>query len=274
MSLSGEAAWIALLRRDRHYDGRFVYAAVTTGIYCRPSCPARIPYRRNTLIFGTVPEAERRGYVPCLRCHPQSLLTPAEESIRDALNYIEVRLDQTITLHALSQVSGLSPHHFREIFKRIVGLSPKAFCDARRIARFKHFLRAGESVSSACYQAGFGSSRALYEKTKQGLGMTPAAYRRGGAGSQIRYTITNSALGPLLIAGLGHRLCAVLLGQNEDFLVSELRSEFPNADVKRQSALKWESAMRSCLGEDPLMSKLPMNLRRRIFQARVWHILK
>jgi AraC family transcriptional regulator of adaptative response/methylated-DNA-[protein]-cysteine methyltransferase len=274
ISLPGETAWTALLRRDRHYDGRFVYAAVTTGIYCRPSCPARIPHRRNTLIFWTVPEAEQRGYVPCLRCHPKSLLTPAEESIRTALNYIDVHLDQTITLHALSQVSGLSPHHFREIFKRNVGLSPKAFCDARRIARFKHLLREGESVSSACYQAGFGSSRALYEKTKQGLGMTPAAYRRGGAGSQIRYTVTNSALGPILIAGVGHRLCAVLLSQNEDCLVSELRSEFPNADVKRQSSLKWESAMRLCLEEDPLMSKLPMNLRRRIFQARVWHILK
>ena len=274
ISLSAEVAWTALLRRDRQYDGRFVYAAVTTGIYCRPSCPARIPYRRNTLIFWTVPEAERRGYVPCLRCHPQSLLTPAENSIRTALNYIEVHLDQTITLHALSQVSCLSPHHFREIFKRSVGLSPKAFCDARRIARFKHLLREGESVSSACYQAGFGSSRALYEKAKQGLGMTPAAYRRGGAGTQIRYAVTNSALGPLLIAGVAHRLCAVLLGQSEDVLVSELRSEFPNADVKRRSSLKRESAMGLCLGEDPLMSKLPMSLRRRIFQARVWHILK
>src|ERR1700758_2150603 len=90
--------WNAVVMKDRNYDGRFVYAAVTTGIYCRPSCPARTPYRRNTLIFWTVPEAERRGYVPCLRCHPQSLLTPAEESIRTALNYIEVHLDQTITL--------------------------------------------------------------------------------------------------------------------------------------------------------------------------------
>lgn len=274
VSFPSKAAWTALLQRDRHCDGRFVYAAVTTGIFCRPSCPARTPHRRNILIFWSVPEAERQGYVPCLRCHPQSLLTPAEESIRTALNYIEVHLDQTITLHALSQVSGLSPHHFREIFKRNVGLSPKAFCDARRFARFKRLLRAGGTVSSACYQAGFGSSRALYEKTKQGLGMTPAAYRRGGAGSQIRYTVTDSALGPLLVASVGQRLCAVLLGQNEDVLVSELRGEFPNAAMKRQSSIKWESALRLCLEEDPLMSKLPMNLRRRIFQARVWHLFK
>src|SRR3984957_16669594 len=248
--------WHAVVKKDRHYDGKFVYAAVTTGIYCRPSCPARNPQRRNTFIFLTAAEAERQGYVGCLRCHPNSL-APAEKSIKAALDYIETHLDQPITLLTLSQVSGLSPHHLRETFQRIVGLSPKAFCDARRIARFKQLLRAGESISSACYQAGFGSSRALYEKTKQGLGMTPATYRRGGAGSQIRYTITDSALGPLLIARVEQRPCAVLLEQDEDALVSELRREFPNAGVRQQSSPKW-GAMRRSPGEDPLMSKLPM----------------
>src|ERR1700686_1095671 len=140
--------WHAVVRKDRRYDGKFVYAAVTTGIYCRPSCPARNPQRRNTLIFLTAAEAERQGYLACLRCHPNSL-APAEKSIKAALDYIEAHLDQTITLRTLSQVSGLSPHHFREIFQRIVGLSPKAFCDARRIERFKHLVRAGESISSA-----------------------------------------------------------------------------------------------------------------------------
>jgi AraC family transcriptional regulator of adaptative response/methylated-DNA-[protein]-cysteine methyltransferase len=123
-------AWHAVLKKDRKYDGKFVYVAVTTGIYCRPSCPARNPQRRNTLIFLTPAEAERQGYVACLRCHPNSL-TPAEKSIKATLDYIEAHVDQTITLTTLSQVSGLSPHHLQETFKRIVGLSPKAFCDAR-----------------------------------------------------------------------------------------------------------------------------------------------
>jgi AraC family transcriptional regulator of adaptative response/methylated-DNA-[protein]-cysteine methyltransferase len=141
--------WHAVVKKDRHYDGKFVYAAVTTGIYCRPSCPARNPQRRNTLIFLT------------------------EKSIKAALDYIETHLDQAITLNTLSQVSGLSPHHLQETFKRIVGLSPKAFCDARRIARFKQYLRAGQSISSACYEVGYGSSRALYEKTTRfSLGRT------------------------------------------------------------------------------------------------------
>jgi AraC family transcriptional regulator of adaptative response/methylated-DNA-[protein]-cysteine methyltransferase len=178
--------WHAVVKKDRHYDGKFVYAAVTTRIYCRPSCPARNPHRRNTLIFLTTAEAERQGYISCLRCHPNSL-TPAERSIKAALDYIEAHLDQTITLSTLSQVSGFSPHHLQETFKRIIGLSPKSFCDARRIARFKQHLRAGQSISNACYEVGDGSSRAPYEKTRKGLGMTPAVYRHGGKGIHICY---------------------------------------------------------------------------------------
>ena len=267
-------AWDAVLKKDRHYDGKFVYAAVTTGIYCRPSCPARNPQRRNTLIFLTAAEAERQGYVACLRCHPGSPLTPAEKSIKATLDYIETHLDQTMNLNTLSQVSGLSPHHLRETFKQIVGLSPKAFCDARRIARFKQYLRAGRSIINACYEVGYGSSRALYERTNKGLGMTPAAYRRGGKGVHIRYTVAGSELGPILTAVTEHGLCAVLLGEDEDLLVRELREEFPKADLKRESSAKSKTAMHSCQTGEPLLSKLPMSLQGRILQAKVWNNLK
>jgi AraC family transcriptional regulator of adaptative response/methylated-DNA-[protein]-cysteine methyltransferase len=225
------------------------------------------------LIFLTAEEAEREGYVACLRCHPNSL-TPAERSITAALDYIEAHLDQTITLNTLSQVSGLSPHHLQETFKRIVGLSPKAFCDARRIARFKQYLRAGQSVSSACYEVGYGSSRALYEKTKKGLGMTPAVYRHGGKGIRIRYTITDSAFGSVLIAGTERGPCSVLLGEDEDLLLRELHEEFPGAAFKQESFANWKAAVLSCQGEDPLLSKLPVSLRGRVFQARVWDSLQ
>ena len=268
------AAWDAVLKKDRHYDGKFVYAAVTTGIYCRPSCPARNPQRRNALIFLTAAEAERQGYVACLRCHPGSPLTPAEKSIKAALDFIEAHLDQTLTLNTLSQVSGLSPHHLRETFKQIVGLSPKAFCDARRIARFKQFLRAGRSISNACYEVGYGSSRALYERTSKGMGMTPAAYKRGGNRVRIRYTITQSALGPILTANTEHGLCAVLLGEDEDLLLRELKEEFPKADLRNESSPESRAAVQSCQAEDPLLLKLPKSLRGRIFQAKVWSILK
>ena len=261
--------WRAVLKKDRHHDGKFVYAAVTTGIYCRPSCPARNPQRRNALVFLTAAEAERQGYVACLRCHPNSW-TPAEKSISDALDYIEAHLDQTITLSTLSQASGLSPHHLQETFTRIVGLSPKAFCDARRIARFKQHLRAGQSIIRACYEVGYGSSRALYEKTKTGLGMTPAVYRRGAKGIHICYSIAASDLGRVLVAGTAHGVCAVLLGQDV-VLIRELRQEFPGAVLRQDSSGKWKAALQSCQDQDPLLSKLPVSLQGRVFLARVWN---
>ena len=274
LGVSNRAAWTAVLRRDRHYDGRFVYVAVTTGIYCRPSCPARSPRRRNTLIFRTVAEAEQRGYIACLRCQPRASLTSAENCIRGALDYIETHLDQPITLLTLSQASGLSPHHLRETFQRIVGLSPKAFCDARRIAGFKQLLRAGETISGACYQVGFGSSRALYEKTCQGLGMTPASYQRGGAGISIRHMILSWSPGLVLVARTGHGVCGVRFGQDERALVAGLKSEFPRAVLKKESRLRRRNAMRFVRDEDPLMMKLPVSLRERIFQATLTNILK
>jgi AraC family transcriptional regulator of adaptative response/methylated-DNA-[protein]-cysteine methyltransferase len=265
-------AWQAVLKKDRLYDGKFVYAAVTTGIYCRPSCPARNPHRRNTLIFLTTAEAERQGYVSCLRCHPNSL-TPAERSIKAALDYIEAHLDQPVTLNTLSQVSGLSPHHLQATFKRIVGVSPKAFCDARRIARFKEHLRAGQSISNACYEAGYGSSRALYEKTRKGLGMSPALYRHGGKGIHIRYAISQSALGSALVARTEQGVCTVLLGEDDAVLIRELRQEFPDAVLRQESSANWK-AVQSCQDQDPLLSKLPLSLQSRIFLARIWNSLQ
>jgi AraC family transcriptional regulator of adaptative response/methylated-DNA-[protein]-cysteine methyltransferase len=266
-------SWQAVVNKDRYYDGKFVYAAITTGIYCRPSCPARNPKRRNVLVFLTAPEAEGRGYVACLRCHPNSL-TPAEKSIKTALDYVEGHLDQTITLRTLSQVSGLSPHHLRETFKKLVGISPKAFCDARRIARFKELLRSGQSISNACYEVGYGSSRALYEKTRKGLGMTPAVYGLGGKGTRISYAIGESRFGNVLVGGTDVGLCAVLLGENEDVILRELRREFPLAVFKQEASPEWNEAILSCQREDPLLSNLPISLRSRIFQSRIWNALQ
>ena len=264
--------WHAVVNKDRHHDGKFVYAAITTGIYCRPSCPAPNPHRRNTLIFLTTAEAERQGYVACLRCHPNSL-TPAEKSIKATLNYIEMNLDQIITLSILSQVSGLSSHHLQETFKRIIGLSPKAFCDARRIARFKQYLRTGKSICNACYEAGYGSSRALYEKTRKGLGMTPAVYRCGGRGIFIGYAITQSALGSALVARTGQGICTVLLGEDDAVLIRELRQEFPSAVLRRESSARLK-ALQPCKDQDPLLSKLPITLQSQIFLARIWDTLQ
>jgi len=221
-----------------------------------------------------VAEAERLGYAACRRCHPDCL-APAERSIRAALVYIEGRLGHTITLDALSQVSGLSPNHLHQTFQRMVGLSPKGFCDARRLARFKERLRVGESISNACYGVGYGSSRALYEKASKNLGMTPATYQRGGDGIRIRYATMGSALGRVLLASTKEGICAVLLGEDDKTLISRLRAEFPVAILTRAriAPRPWTASIESCQPEDPLLAKLPFEFRVWVFQAKVWRNL-
>jgi AraC family transcriptional regulator, regulatory protein of adaptative response / methylated-DNA-[protein]-cysteine methyltransferase len=271
------AVWQAVLSRDRQQDGKFVYAALTTGIYCRPSCPARHPQRRNTLIFTAAKDAEREGFIACHRCWPASnALTPAETGIKDALDYIESHIDQRITLITLSQVTGFSPNHLQQTFKHIVGLSPKAFCDARRLVHLKQYLKRGDSVISATYGAGYGSSRALYEKANEGLGMTPATYSRGGEGVQIRYVVLAANLGHTLVAATELGICAIIVGEDEKRIEAQLHQEFPNAKVlqERTPPVKWLKAIQSCQREDRMLSELPPDLRRRVFQARLGKALR
>jgi AraC family transcriptional regulator, regulatory protein of adaptative response / methylated-DNA-[protein]-cysteine methyltransferase len=182
-------------------------------------------------------------------------------------------LDQTITLDTLAEVSGLSAHHLQETFKRIVGLSPKAFCDAQRIMRFKQLLRAGRSISDACYEVGYGSSRALYEKARKGLGMTPSVYRRRGVGIHIGYAVMKSALGRVLVARTDRGVCSVLVCEHDAALIRELRQEFPAAVLLSTHSVTWE-AVQHGQDLDPLLLKLPLAIRRRIFMARIWNYLQ
>lgn len=267
--------WQAVLSRDPQYDGKFVYAVLTTGIYCRPSCAARHPHRRNTLIFARAQDAEREGFVACHRCCPSST-TPAETGIKAALDYIESRFHQRITLVTLSQVTGISPNHLQQSFKNIVGLSPKAFSDARRLAHLKRSLRQGQSIISATYGAGYGSSHALYEKAKQELGMTPATYDQGGEGVRIRYVILPANLGHTLVAVTEHGVAAIIVGEDEKQIIAELRQEFPNAQLLRVRTPpdKWVKAVQSSQREHRMLSELPRNLRLKVFQARLGKALR
>jgi len=225
-------------------------------------------------MFPNAAEAERAGYVACLRCHPNSL-TPAEESIKAALDYIQEHIDRRITLDELSQVSGLSPNHLQQTFKRIVGVSPKGFYSAQRLIRFKQLVRAGESVSSACYGVGYGSSRALYENAMHWLGMTPATYQRRGEGTVIRYTIIQAFLGRILLAGTERGVSSIHLGQDDDLLLRDLQEEFACAvllpDEKRLT--KWAATVRSCEAEDPFLSRLPIAAQCRIFETKLWALI-
>jgi AraC family transcriptional regulator of adaptative response/methylated-DNA-[protein]-cysteine methyltransferase len=269
-------AWTAILKRDRLHDERFVYAALTTGIYCRPSCPARHPLRRNVLLFATAGEAEREGFIACRRCRPENnSLTPAESSTKTALEWIETHARQPTTLCTLSRVTGLSPNYLQQLFKRIVGLSPKQFCDARRLDYFKHYIRQGASLCGASNRAGYGSSRALYERAGRGLGMTPGTYARGGRGARIEYALFAAKLGRTLIAATDHGVCAVISGDRDTLLLEQLRSDFPQAVLRlKASPGKWSAAVSSSQADDRLLAWLSLDLRRRIFQARVWKALQ
>jgi AraC family transcriptional regulator of adaptative response/methylated-DNA-[protein]-cysteine methyltransferase len=274
VSDNSNAAWDAVLRRDRSYDGKFVYVAVTTGIYCRPSCPSRRPHRHHALFFSNPAEAEGAGYVACLRCHPKSC-TPAEKSIKAALDYIEEHFDTRITLEELSQIAGLSPSHLQRTFKDIVGVSPKAFYDARRLIRFKQLLRGGESVSRACYEVGFGSSRGLYENAARWLGMTPRTYQRRGEGTVIRYALTGSFLGRLLVAGTERGVSSIRVGPDDDVLARDLQEEFNRAVLlpDEKSLTQWALPPQSCGAEDPFLSMLPIVARRQIFETKIWALI-
>ncbi len=267
-------AWAAVLRRDRGYDGKFVYVAITTGIYCRPSCPSRRPHRRHALFFSTAGEAERAGYVACLRCHPNSL-NPAEKSVKAALDYIQEHIDRRITLAVLSKVSGLSSNHLQETFKRIVGVSPKTFYSAQRLIRFKELVRAGESVSSACYGVGYGSSRALYENAMQWLGMTPGTYQHRGKGAVIRYDILQTSLGRVLLAATARGISSIRLGHNDDILLRDLQDELALARLiaDKKPFDRYAATVRFCEAEDAFLSRLPIATRSRIFETKLWALV-
>jgi AraC family transcriptional regulator of adaptative response/methylated-DNA-[protein]-cysteine methyltransferase len=269
--LSRGAAWNAILTRDRNFDGKFVYAVRSTGLYCRPSCPARHPLRRNTAIFESTAEAERKGFLPCSRCAPRpSAETVAESCVKVVIRHIESNPSERITLGLLSQRTGLSPNYLQEAFTRIVGVTPKGYSDLRRIDGFKARLRLGDTIAEAGYRAGYGSSRALYEPAGRNFGMTPATYQRGGD-LPIRFAFFSGSLGPALLAGTRRGLCAVLQGAGRPGLLRELRREFPRAALVRapRPPDDWIAAVRASEQEDPFVAKLPLVLRRRIFRARV-----
>lgn len=276
--LPEEEAWTAVKRRDRRFDGIFVYAVQTTGIYCRPSCPARRPHRKNVEFYSSPGEAERVGYRACLRCHPANPTgTPAERAVEQARVYIDTHLDEPITLEMLADEVNLSPYHLQRTFKRFVGISPKEYQEARRLEAYKECVREGEDVLHATFEAGFGSSRALYKLAQAGLGMTPGTYRQGGEGLVIQYTTLGSAFGRLLVAVTERGICAVSLGEEEAALEAELADEFPKAAIieRDDEALRpWAAPIVRYLDGIHAHPTVPVDLQGTDFQRRVWKALQ
>lgn len=225
-------AWAAVAARDGRADGKFVFAVRTTGIYCRPSCPARRPNRENAAFFKTPDAAERAGYRECRRCRPRSEGGPAAEArlVRAAERAIALRADGPLRVADVARELGVSPSRLCRLFARHAGITPKKFATARRFDLFKKGARRA-GVTESQYAAGFGSPSRLYAAADAHLGMAPGAWARGGRGTAIRCGFASSPVGRLLVASTERGLCAVELGDSKKELLRRLRSRFPNATV-------------------------------------------
>ena len=272
--MQSETQWRQVMERDARQDGRFVFAVRTTGIYCRPSCPSRRPRRDSVEFFSDPQQAERAGYRACLRCKPTEISSQVQAVTR-ARQLLD-SAEGVLTLADLSKRVGVSPFHLQRLFKRATGLSPREYQSARRMQQVKLGLRKGDDVTTALYDAGFGSPSRLYERAGQQLGMTPGAYRRGGAGMTIQYAIVPSPLGRLLVAATARGLCAVRFGESASELERELREEFRAAEIHRDDAALQpylQPLLASLRGEN-LTIDLPLDVRATAFQKKVWDALR
>lgn len=272
--MQSDTQWQHVIARDPRQDGRFVFAVRTTGIYCRPSCPSRRPRRDSVEFFEDPQQAEQAGYRACLRCKPTQISTQAK-----AVMFARRLLDEAegvLTLAELSQRVGVSPFHLQRLFKRATGLSPREYQSARRMQHVKHGLRKGDDVTTALYDAGFGSPSRLYEKSGQQLGMTPGTYRRGGVGATVNYAILPSALGRVLVAATSRGLCAVRFGETAAELKRELREEFHAAAIVRDDAAlqPYIQPLLASMRGQRVTIDLPLDVRATAFQKKVWDALR
>jgi AraC family transcriptional regulator, regulatory protein of adaptative response / methylated-DNA-[protein]-cysteine methyltransferase len=266
--------WTAVERRDPAFDGAFVFAVLTTGIYCRPTCPARRPFEKNVRFFSTPEAAEREGFRSCRRCRPSSGARPTVDLPARACAYLSAHAEERVTLGDLSRRLSVSPHHLQRMFTRALGVSPKEYLSVLRFERFRSRARAPGGVSRALYGAGFGSSSRLYERSRARLGMTPGTYRRGGAGMDIAYDLLDCPLGRALVAATPLGICAVAFGKSDRALSAELSERYPRAAIRREPRLLRRVGGRLRRIFSGAAAGLPLDVRATAFQARVWNELR
>lgn len=268
--------WLAVQARDTAADGSFFYAVKTTGIYCKPSCGARTPLRHNIEFYDTAAAAEQAGFRACKRCkpHQRSLLEQHAAMITQVCRLIE-QAEDLPSLAKLAAHAGLSPYHFHRVFKRVTGLTPKAYATAHRTRRVRDELVQGAKVTDAIYEAGYNASSRFYAQSNQVLGMTPSSYRAGGAGTRIRFAIAECSLGAILVAASDKGLCAIFIGDEPEQLLRDLQDRFQQAELIGADA-GYEQLVAKVIGfvEAPAIGlDLPLDIRGTAFQQRVWQAL-
>ncbi len=269
--------WAAVVARDPKADGAFFYAVRTTGVYCRPSCAARAARPEHTVFFTTAAEAERAGFRPCLRCRPdQPPLKVQHAALVAELCRLIERSERMLSLAELASHARMSTYHLHRIFKSVTGVTPRAYAAAHRAENVRTGLRRNASVTEAIYGAGYLSSGRFYEAADQVLGMTPTAYRSGGAHTQIRFAIGECSLGSILVAASERGVCAILMDDDPDKLVRDLQDRFPRAELIGGDA-EFEQLISTVVGFVDAPGQgldLPLDVRGTAFQQRVWQALR
>lgn len=269
-NITDEERWQIALAKDRRFDGAFVTGVHSTGIYCRPSCPARAPLRKNVRFYATAADARAAGLRPCKRCSPDT--QSAEEACVLAA-IAAIRAEGAMTLEALSDLTGYTPTHFQRLFKRTVGLSPAAFAKALREERVREALSAGLNVTEALSRAGYGGSKQFYAETKGRLGMAPVDWSKGGAGRVVHWAVLETSLGPMLVAATEKGVCCLAFGEGE----AELRARFPRAELVAAGEdfrALFARVVEAVEQPGPGSAAIPLDVKGTAFQQRVWDELR
>ncbi|HXP40627.1 MAG TPA: bifunctional DNA-binding transcriptional regulator/O6-methylguanine-DNA methyltransferase Ada [Candidatus Acidoferrales bacterium] len=276
-STQQDPRWHSVVDRDSKADGKFFYSVKTTGVYCRPSCGARLARPENVQYHLTCEDAEKAGFRACKRCKPDQMGLAAENSLKIAkvCRLIE-RSEQVLTLKHLAKQAEMSPFHFHRTFKSITGLTPTAYAKAHRNQRVRASLERSTTVTDAIYDAGFNSSGRFYETTNQVLGMTPTKFREGGSDTDIFFAIGKASLGSILVAQSNKGVCSILIGEDPEALIRDLQDQFPKANLIGDEA-GYQELVAKVVGliEQPGTSlDLPLDIRGTVFQQRVWNALQ
>lgn len=272
-----ESMWQVVTQRDDSFVGHFVFGVTSTGIYCRPGCPARTPLRKNVVFFDAPDDAEKEGFRACLRCHPRLATANGAMAakIKKVCDMIKRGVEGTPTLSELGEAVGLSPAHLQKRFKQLMGISPRQYAEALRLRRFKRSLRQGTPVTDAVYEAGYGSSSRAYEKSNSQLGMTPATYGAGGRGARIAYSVVDTVVGAVLVARTERGVCSIMLGDDQEKLRKQISEEFPKAEIHEENEnCGYVRRIVEHLEGSNESLELPLDIRATAFQQRVWDLIR
>ena len=269
--------WAAVLARDSAQDGTFYYSVTTTGIYCKPSCGARLPHLHNVAFHESCVAAEQAGFRPCKRCKPDQVDQAQQRAdiVAQACRFI-TDAEAEPTLDEIARHVGVSAYHFHRLFKNITGVTPKAYAKAHRLGRVRDELHKSVTITDAIYDAGFASNSRFYAQSNQNLGMTPTQYRQGGTDTTIHFALGQCTLGAILVARSTRGICTIALDDTPEQLLQALQDQFPHAElIGAEADFEQQIARVIAFVDAPQIGlDLPLDIRGTAFQQRVWQALR